>query len=71
MFLLTFGAAMIVIGLSAMILSVVFSALDLSWSVISTTFKVGLVLVTAPFIIGLLFVGIALILALFGFIVLL
>lgn len=71
MFLLTFGAAMIVIGLSAMILSVVFAALDLSWNVISIIFKVGLVLVAAPFVIGLLFVGIALILALFGFIVLL
>lgn len=71
MFLLTFGAAMIVIGLSAMILSVVFAALDLSWNVISIIFKVGLVLVAAPFVIGLLFIGIALILALFGFIVLL
>ena len=70
MFLLFFGIAMVVIGLSAMILSVVFAAFDLSWNVITILFKVGVVLVAAPFIIGLLLVGVAIILALFGIVVL-
>lgn len=70
MFLLFFGIAMVAIGLSAMILSVVFAAFDLSWNVISTLFKVGVVLVVAPFIIGLLLTGVAIILALFGVVVL-
>lgn len=70
MFLLLFGIAMIAIGLSAMILSVVFAAFDLSWNVITIFFKVGVILVVAPFVIGLLLGGIAIILALFGVIVL-
>lgn len=70
MFLLFFGIAMVAIGLSAMILSVVFAAFDLSWNVIATLFKVGVVLVVAPFVIGLLLTGVAIILALFGIVVL-
>ena len=70
MFLLFFGIAMVAIGLSAMILSVVFAAFDLSWNVITILFKVGVVLVVAPFIIGLLLTGIAIILALFGIVIL-
>lgn len=70
MFLLFFGIAMVAIGLSAMILSVVFAAFDLSWNVIATLFKVGVVLVVAPFVIGLLLTGVAIILALFGVVVL-
>lgn len=65
--LLTIGVLSFIVGFTLMLLSGIFMLFDIFWNVVDAVFKVGIILMLAPILVGLIIIAFGLLIGLFGF----